>query len=143
MECQHWRVALEEGGKNQRTEGYGQEDEVRVRSYGLIHERRIAVSFGSGEHGLDIAEATELRDALTREIGQPSALTDREAMVWAAEFVRALAQDVHASVAARSAALVVIALRDPGTAWTERHGDTQSEVAASKRMLFAMWGGGK
>lgn len=33
-----------------------------------------------------VAEAVELHDALTRELGEPQALTDREAMVWAVAY---------------------------------------------------------
>lgn len=47
-------------------------------------EPRIEVPLGGVIHSLTTAEATKLRDDLTRALGAPQALTDREAMVWAA-----------------------------------------------------------
>ncbi len=110
---------------------------MRVSSYGSGDDRHIAVSLGNGGIGLTLAEATELRDALTRELGEPPTLTAYEAMVWAAEFVRALAQDVHVSVAAQSATNAVRALRCPEAAGYD--GDLLSEL--TRDMLVSMTGG--
>lgn len=113
---------------------------MTVRSYGTGEDRRIAVGLGHGEHGLIIAEATELRDALTRELGAPQALTDREAMVWAAEFVREMAHGSNARVAACSARNAVQDLRSAPTAHRIAGWGDDDETDA---MLVAMIGGGR
>ena len=61
-------------------------------------------------------------------------------MVWAAEFVRAMADDVHTSVAARRAATAVIALRDPGTHMLARAGDAKGFPDDARAMLADMLG---
>lgn len=127
---------------------------MRVRSYGAVHEKRIGVTFGSGEHDLDIGEAAALRDALTREIGEKTTppfavreadplflpMTDREAMVWAAAFVHVLASiqeqtdECTRAQAAKLASLAVYELRQVN----QLRLDFQDRA-----MLFAMTGGAR
>lgn len=66
---------------------------MKVSSHDNGRGRRILVELGNEEHQWTVEFATVLRDALTRAIGEPHpqtpALTDREAMVWAAAYVAA------------------------------------------------------
>lgn len=65
-------------------------------------------------------------------------MTSGERMVWAAEFSRALGDDVHASAAARRAADAVRLLRDEGTTMVGRAGDTQEHIMETRAMLADM-----
>lgn len=104
--------------------------------------RRIIVELGGVEHQWTVEFATEFRDALTRELSEQAtpALTDREAMVWAAAFVHALASGERSHVAARDAARAVLALRDPETLELV---DPSGLDRSYRDMLLAMTGGGR
>lgn len=114
-----------------------------TRSDGTPRGRRIIVPLGGVETVLTVDEATQLRDDLTRELGAPQtqALTDREAMVWAVEFVRYLDGDTHDPAAVRMATFrahdVVCALRDANSRLVNANSRTESGA-----MLAAMGGGG-
>ena len=102
------------------------------------HARLISVSLGNDEYLLPVERATELRDALTRELGASQALTGREAMVWAAEFVRAMAEGQKSHDAALSACSAVWVIRELGGTISEGNG-----AAVFQAMLAAMTGGGR
>ena len=118
------------------------------RADGIPRGRRIMMSLGGCDHVLSVAEATELRNDLTRELGAPEeltrelgalqALTDREAMVWAEDDNAQVRDGIPPRAAAVLAAVAVNTLRgiasgiqvgliDPG----------------SRAMLVAMTGGGR
>jgi hypothetical protein len=59
-------------------------------------------------------------------------------MVWAAEFVRALGDDLHSSVAVRRATTAVLALRDRGTNMLARAGDHPRFIEDARVMLDDM-----
>ena len=65
-------------------------------------------------------------------------MTSGERAVWAAEFVRAIGDDVHASICARRAGDAVRLLRDQGTMMLARHGDTQERIVEDRAMLADM-----
>lgn len=65
-------------------------------------------------------------------------MTSGERAVWAAEFVRAIGDDVHASVCARRASDAVRLLRDEGTTMLARAGDSQERVTEDRAMLADM-----
>jgi hypothetical protein len=69
------------------------------------------VTLGGEDHSLDEATAAELRDGLTRELGAPQALTDREAMLWAVAFEARLRIGYEPVSAAKTAYLAVADLR--------------------------------
>lgn len=100
-------------------------------------EPHIEVPLARTVSSLTLAEATQLRDELTRALGAPQALTDREAMVWAAEFVRALQEGYGLSSCARIAARAVVELRNAARVCPD-------ELTLDERaMLAAMTGGGR
>jgi hypothetical protein len=98
--------------------------------------RRITVRLGGADHVLAEAQATELRDGLTRELGAPGALTDREAMVWSEEYGTQVRAGIPPAAAAVLAAVAVNTLR--GIAQ-----DAVAIEAHSRAMLVAMIGGGR
>lgn len=65
-------------------------------------------------------------------------MTSGERMIWAAEFARAIGDDVHPSVAVRRAATVVRFLRDPGTNLLARFGDDPRFIEDARAMLDDM-----
>lgn len=101
--------------------------------------KRIVLALHGEEHVLTVDRARELRDALTRELGEPQALTDREAMVWAAEFARSYVEVSDGVIAAGNAQVVVLALR--GALSDDRSSEYLDSEACA--MLAAMSGGGR
>lgn len=106
---------------------------MKVESYNFRGEKRFMV----GDASLTHEQATSLRDALTRELGSPQALTDGERAVWAAAFERELAKGYDPVQCARDAARAVAGLRD-ALADADRIGDPDARL-----MLLAMTGGGR
>ena len=90
---------------------------------------------GGADHVLTVDEATRLRDELTRELGAP-ALTDREAMVWAFEWLGAMSGGYSPLAAAGLAAVAVNTLRDLAQ-------DAAATDGSTGTMLAAMTGGGR
>ena len=115
---------------------------MNVRSHNNGNGKRIVVSLSDigAEHSLSESEATELRDALTRELGAPQALTPDEMMAWAAAFTRTLeavdvgSQEQNLARAAQAACEAVQDLRDVNPLRLD---------LADRAMLAAMLGGGK
>lgn len=103
-------------------------------------EPRIEVPLGGVIHCLTIEGATEFRDALTRELGAPQVLTDREAMVWSAVVAAETRESLYVDDLLESVSMagrVVRALRELTA------DDVSSLCAGDREMLAVMTGGGK
>lgn len=117
-----------------------------TRNDGTPRGKRI-VALG---HTLTEAEATELRDALTRELGTPQALTEREAMVFAVAFDRVLSAKIAAGSAAEQHPAVAAAIHACGRVrWLRRAAEAADSGGLmdldddERAMLDAMTGGGR
>lgn len=105
-------------------------------------ERYVVISGMDGERWLTTREATELRDGLTAALGAPQAMTDREAMVFAAAFAGYLHVGGSPDGAVRCACSAVSALR-VAAGWPKGQHATLSIDEDTRAMLAAMTGGGK
>lgn len=128
---------------------------VRSESRGAHHDgtprgRRIIVPLGGVDHALTEAEATELRDSITRALGAPPALTDREAMVFAVAFDRVLDEKIAAGSAAAQHPAVAAAIHACGRVRWLRLAAAEADSGGlrdfddtERAMVAAMTGGGR
>ena len=100
---------------------------------------RIVIAIGSEDH-VSVERAIEIRDGITQAIAAPQALTDREAMVWAARFVAERMEGRSAIDAAIIARDDVLVLRDRSE-WA--NAGARVLPADARAMLAAMTEGGR
>lgn len=105
---------------------------MKVEGHDYGFGKRILV----GDTSLTVEQATALRDALTRELGAPLALTEGERCVWAAAFVCSLDRGARLISCSQRAATAVQELRNAAACGEELPAD-------ARLMLLAMTGGGR